>query len=94
MVDETNNWRDHESERSCTKDLINRRTKQKKMQAGAVYIKFFVNLLVYVHLYTQFQKSRAPWSVEFHQNSLLNLQKTFTFVSNPNPLQGDVKSNI
>ena len=50
------------------------------MQAGAVYIKFFVYLLVYVYLYTQFQKSRAPWSVEFQWNSLSNLQKNFPFL--------------
>ena len=51
--------------RSCTKDMVDNRIWREKKQAGAVYIKFFVYLLVYVYLYTQFQKSRAPWSVEF-----------------------------
>ena len=61
------------------KDLVDNRIWREKKQAGAVYIKFFVYLLVYVYLYTHFQKSRAPWSVEFQWNSLSNLQKTFPF---------------
>ena len=35
------------------------------MQAGAVYIKFFVYLLVYVYLYTRFQNPGAREVLNF-----------------------------
>ena len=56
--------------------------------------KFFVYLLMHVYLYTRFQKSQACEVLNFTEIHCQIYKKTFPFVSNPNPLQGVVKSNI
>ena len=96
MVDETNIWwkRKHGNEKGATQRTCLMIEPGRGRSKPAQYIKVFCIFTYACVLVYAVPKIPGPWSVEFHRNSLSNLQKTFPFVSNPNPLQGVVKSNI
>ena len=71
--------------------------KEKLAQILRLFPTFMVDKLVKIEGYKEEKYLKIIDkldTVEFHWNSLLNLQKTFTVVSNLNPPQGFAKWNI